>query len=159
MHRGLPQGGPRFPRGPRDLRADPRYRRLGRLLAEGKADKRQRGRAGRVGDPGRRGLPPPFWSVIVPLYNRTTYLKQCIDSVLDQDPGPQEMEILVIDDASPADLGAFVNDIGRGRIRYIRNPTNLGLYPSTNAAIQTARGRFLHILHDDDWVENGFYTK
>jgi glycosyltransferase involved in cell wall biosynthesis len=103
--------------------------------------------------------PRPFWSVIVPLYNRTAYLKQCIDSVLDQDPGPEEMEILVVDDASPGDLGAFVHDISRGRVRYIRNSTNLGLYPSTNAAIQAARGRFLHILHDDDWVENGFYAK
>jgi O-methyltransferase len=105
------------------------------------------------------GFPRPFWSVIVPLYNRKTYLKQCLDSVLDQDPGPQEMEVLVVDDGSPDDLGAFVREIGRGRVRYVRNPANLGLYASTNSAIQATRGRFLHILHDDDWVENGFYTK
>ena len=104
-------------------------------------------------------LPRPFWSVVIPLYERTQYLKQCMDSVLDQDPGPEEMEILVIDDASPTDLRGLVESLGRGRIRYIRNETNLGLYRSTNAVLQRTRGRWLHILHDDDFVLPGFYAK
>ena len=89
----------------------------------------------------------PFWSVVVPLYERRSYLKQCLDSILDQDPGPEEMEILVIDDASPSDLRDFVEGIGRGRVNYSRNANNLGLYASTNAALRTTRGRWLHILH------------
>ena len=101
----------------------------------------------------------PFWSVIVPLYERRTYLKQCLDSILGQDPGPAEMEILVVDDASPSDLSGFVGELGRSRVRYVRNASRLGLYPSTNAAIERASGRFIHILHDDDWVANGFYGK
>jgi tetratricopeptide (TPR) repeat protein len=102
--------------------------------------------------------PRPFWSVIVPLYERTAYLKQCLNSILDQDPGPHDMEILVIDDASPTDLRPVVEGLGRGRVAYIRNETNLGLYPSTNAGIRRARGRWLHILHDDDWVMPEFYA-
>jgi glycosyltransferase involved in cell wall biosynthesis len=101
----------------------------------------------------------PFWSVIVPLYERRAYLKECLDSVLAQDPGPREMEILVVDDASPSDLSGFVGELGRGRVGYIRNASTLSLYPSTNAAIAASTGRFIHILHDDDWVENGFYGK
>ncbi len=101
----------------------------------------------------------PFWSVIVPLYDRKTYLKQCLDSVLEQDPGPEDMEILVVDDGSPSDLSGLVHDAGRGRVRYLRNASNLSLYPSTNAAIEMTNGRFVHILHDDDSVENGFYRK
>ena len=108
-----------------------------------------------VRNPGAR----PFWSVIVPLYERGTYLKQCLDSVLEQDPGPGEMEILVVDDASPSDLSGLVGETGRGRVRYLRNASRLGLYPSTNAAIEATNGRFIHILHDDDWVANGFYRK
>ena len=69
------------------------------------------------------------------------------------------MEILVIDDASPSDLSGLVREAGRGRVRYLRNASNLGLYPSANAAIETANGRFIHILHDDDRVANGFYRK
>jgi len=100
----------------------------------------------------------PFWSVIVPLYNRRDYLKQCLTSVLEQYPGPKEMEIIVIDDASKNDMRSFVEDIGGERVKYIRNSANLGLYPSTNAAIRQARGNWLHILHDDDWVLPGFYA-
>jgi O-methyltransferase len=101
--------------------------------------------------------PRPFWSVIVPLYERTSYLKQCLDSILDQDPGPHDMEILVIDDGSRNDLQSLVENLGRGRVTYLRNKTNLGLYSSTNAGIRRTRGQWLHILHDDDWVMPGFY--
>jgi glycosyltransferase involved in cell wall biosynthesis len=100
----------------------------------------------------------PFWSVIVPLYERRQYLQQCLDSVLDQDPGPDEMEICVVDDASPSDLQGFVEGLGRGRAQYWRNATNLGERANTNLAIGRARGRWIHILHDDDWVLPGFYA-
>jgi glycosyltransferase involved in cell wall biosynthesis len=100
----------------------------------------------------------PFWSVIVPLYERQQFLKQCLDSVLDQDPGRENLEILVIDDASPSDLRGFVERLGRGRVSYMCNATNLGLYASTNIALRRTRGYWLHILHDDDWVLPGFYT-
>jgi hypothetical protein len=102
--------------------------------------------------------PRPFWSVIVPVFERTIYIRQCLDSILDQDPGPHDMEILVIDDASPTDLRPLVESLGRGRATYLRNTANLGLYPSTNAAIRRTRGQWLHILHDDDWVMPGFYA-
>jgi glycosyltransferase involved in cell wall biosynthesis len=102
--------------------------------------------------------PSPFWSVIVPLYERRDFLPQCLDSVLSQDPGPAEMEICIADDASPNDLREFAEELGRGRVQYVRNDSNLGLYPSTNRAIRRARGRWLHILHDDDWVLRGFYA-
>ena len=82
----------------------------------------------------------PFWSVIVPLYNRRDYLQQCLTSVLEKHPGQQEMEIIVIDDASTSDMRAFVERTGGG-IKYIRNDKNLGLYPSTNVAIRQTRGR------------------
>ena len=44
-------------------------------------------------------------------------------------------------------------------MEYRRNPTNVGLYPNTNRAIRTARGRWIHILHDDDWVDKKFYQE
>ena len=109
--------------------------------------------------PARNPGANPFWSGIVPLYERRTYLKRCLDCVLAQDPGRDEMEIVVVDDASPSDLSELVREAGRGRVRYLRNASKLGLYPSTNAAIEATNGRFIHILHDDDWVANGFYRK
>lgn len=103
------------------------------------------------------GKARPFWSVIVPIYERTKYLQDCLNSILDQDPGPDEMEIIVADDASPSDLSGLVSELGRGRVEYRRNSTNVGLYANTNRAIQTAHGKWVHILHDDDWVDKKFY--
>jgi protein O-GlcNAc transferase len=100
----------------------------------------------------------PFWSVIVPIFERQQFLAQCLGSILDQDPGPADLEICVVDDASPSPLADYVRELGRGRVEYVRNSTNLGLYPSTNRAIQKTRGRWLHVLHDDDWVLPGFYA-
>ena len=45
----------------------------------------------------------PFWSVMIPTYNRATYLERTLASVLAQDPGPQKMQIEVVDDASTSD--------------------------------------------------------
>src|SRR6476660_2949045 len=43
----------------------------------------------------------PFWSVMIPTYNaRADYLEETLRSVLQQDPGPDQMQIEVIDDAS-----------------------------------------------------------
>ena len=98
------------------------------------------------------GRKRPFWTVIVPIFKRREYLKQCLDSVLDQDPGPDEMEINVVDDASPGDMRQFVLGLGRGRVNYSRNPTNLRQHATTNLAITQSCGRWIHILHDDDWV-------
>lgn len=101
--------------------------------------------------------PRPFWSVIVPVFGRREYLGQCLASILQQDPGLAEMEIEVVDDAGPIDLSGLVQELGKGLVSYHRNASTLGLYASTNAAIRRARGRWIHILHDDDWIENGFY--
>ena len=43
----------------------------------------------------------PFWSVMIPTYNpRADYLEETLHSVLQQDPGPEQMQIEVIDDGS-----------------------------------------------------------
>jgi O-methyltransferase/8-demethyl-8-(2,3-dimethoxy-alpha-L-rhamnosyl)tetracenomycin-C 4'-O-methyltransferase len=104
--------------------------------------------------------PRPFWSVVVPVYDRRQYLAQCLGSVLSQDPGEADMEIIVADDSSPEAEGVqtMVEQLAGGRVSYSRNPSTLGLYASTNAALRRTRGRWVHILHDDDWVLPGFYA-
>ena len=49
-------------------------------------------------------MPPPpqrpFWSVMIPAYEPGPFLEAALAGVLAQDPGPEEMQIEVIDDAS-----------------------------------------------------------
>lgn len=104
----------------------------------------------------------PFWSVVIPVYathNRRQYLLQCLVSVLMQWRGQEEMEILLIDDASVPPLYDLVNTIGGGVIRYYRNPQNMGAYRNFNIGVALSRGQWIHLLHDDDYVLPGFYDR
>jgi glycosyltransferase involved in cell wall biosynthesis len=81
-------------------------------------------------------------------------------SVLDQDPGPDLMEILVCDDCPEHGAAERVaRGLVPGRIAYHPNSSNLGLAGNWNACIARARGRWVHILHQDDLVLPGFYDK
>jgi glycosyltransferase involved in cell wall biosynthesis len=127
-------------------------------------DSVSRSRAGFVSPPGiapLAGGPRPFWSVMIPVYNCDPgYLRETLQSVLDQDPGAAEMQIEVIDNCSTeGDVESLVREIGRGRIDFFRQPTNLGIVGNFNACIQRSRGQWVQILHGDDIVRPGFYAR
>ncbi|MCW5315421.1 tetratricopeptide repeat protein [Nostoc sp. KVJ3] len=101
----------------------------------------------------------PFWSVVITVYNRIDYLLECLASVLAQWQGDEQMEIIVMDDASRTPVFELVNSIGKGIIHYYRNQQNLGLPGNWNAGIALTRGCWIHLLHDDDYILPGFYTR
>jgi len=100
----------------------------------------------------------PFWSVVIPAYNRPDYLTHCLQSVLTQAASPEDMQILVVDDCSPTSLESVVQQVGQGRVEYHRNAANLGNSGTYNEGIQRSRGQWIHVLHDDDWVLPTFYS-
>jgi GT2 family glycosyltransferase len=63
------------------------------------------------------GEPRPLWSVIIPIYNSASYLRETLASVLAQEPSPDVMQIAVVDDHSTQDdAAAVVEELGRGRV-------------------------------------------
>lgn len=110
-----------------------------------------------VGD----GVSRPLWSVMIPSFNSVpSYLSQALDSVLAQDPGPEQMQIEVVDDCSTEDdLEATVRECGNGRVSFYRKPVNEGMAANFNTCVQRSRGRLVHILHSDDYVLPGFYLR
>lgn len=106
------------------------------------------------------GMHRPYWSVMIPTYNCANYLAQTLKSVLEQDPGPEEMQIAVIDDCSlKDDPEAVVKEIGKGRISFFRQPQNCGAIRNFNTCIERSVGQIVHILHGDDFVLPTFYKK
>lgn len=102
----------------------------------------------------------PLWSVMIPLYNSLEYLESTLSSVLLQDPGIGKMEIVVVDDCSTdGDVAAFVYQVGNGRIRYHRHKANIGLLRNFEACINLSKGHYIHLLHGDDEVVDGFYDE
>jgi len=89
----------------------------------------------------------PFFSVVIPLYNRAAQVGETIRSVLSQDWA--DFEIVVIDDGSRDDPLPVIDAIGDPRIRYIRQD-NAGGGAARNAGIKAAQGRYIAFLDSDD---------
>jgi glycosyltransferase involved in cell wall biosynthesis len=104
------------------------------------------------------GVERPFWSVMIPTYNCTGYLRRTLASVLAQDPGPEQMQIEVVDDCSTKDdPEAVVQEVGKGRVSFFRQPSNQGATRTFNTCLDRSVGRWIHILHGDDMVQPGYY--
>jgi Glycosyltransferases involved in cell wall biogenesis len=104
------------------------------------------------------GTPRPQWTVLIPTYNCAKYLETALASVLDQDPGIAEMEIIVVDDCSNADdPEEVVRRIGGSRVQFIRQAENVGKIRNFETGLLASRGYLIHQLHGDDRVRPGFY--
>jgi glycosyltransferase involved in cell wall biosynthesis len=102
----------------------------------------------------------PVWSVMIPTYNCINYLVETIQCVLAQDPGPDMMQIEVIDDFSTdGDVGALVKEIGKGRVGFFKQEVNRGSLRNFETCLNRARGKWIHLLHGDDRVKPGFYNE
>ena len=102
----------------------------------------------------------PFWSVMIPVYNRIKYLERALKSVLYQDPGADEMQIEVVDDNSAQENQEQIINILNlyDRVSYYRQASHVGMSANWNTCIQRAHGYWVHILHDDDMILPGFYV-
>jgi len=93
----------------------------------------------------------PAVSVIIPTFNRADLLPKAVGSVLSQTF--QDLEIVVVDDASGDCTPAVVHGLGDRRIRYVRHPANRGIAAARNTGVAHASGRYLAFLDDDDeWL-------
>jgi glycosyltransferase involved in cell wall biosynthesis len=87
--------------------------------------------------------------VCTPTYNRATYLKRAIDSVLAQ--SFRDFVLLVVDDGSTDDTPEVLASVTDPRLRYVRNPTNLGMVGCWNRCLELAPdSEFMARLDDDD---------
>ena len=102
----------------------------------------------------------PLWSVMIPTYNCADYLRKTLAAILAQDPGPELMQIEVVDDCSTNDNpAAVVAELGKNRVQFFRQSKNLGVTKNFDTCLERSQGHLVHILHGDDLVLEGFYSK
>ncbi|HSZ74527.1 MAG TPA: glycosyltransferase family 2 protein [Rhizomicrobium sp.] len=89
----------------------------------------------------------PFFSVVIPVYNRADALKTALESVRAQTC--QDFEIVVVDDGSRDNPAEIVDAFNDPRIRFIRQE-NRGGGAARNTGLDAARGRFVALLDSDD---------
>lgn len=100
----------------------------------------------------------PRWSVMIPSCDDRDRLPQALASVLAQDPGPEQMQIEVVDDASlDVDVASLVRDLAGDRVVVHRHPQRVGAPANFTACVRRSRGEWVHVLHADDLVLPGFY--
>lgn len=90
-------------------------------------------------------------SIIMPSYNTAPYIRETIQSVLDQTY--QNWELIIVDDCSTDNTDDVVASIKDERIRYLKNEKNSGAAVSRNRALREAKGRWIAFLDSDDlWM-------
>ncbi|MFZ5484193.1 MAG: glycosyltransferase [Pseudomonadota bacterium] len=97
--------------------------------------------------------------IIIPTYNYGRFLDECLGAVIAQTYG--DFSVLVIDNASEDDTEVIMRawTARDGRIRYLRNETNLGLRASLNKAYALVGGELVTLLSADDHWEPTFLEK
>ncbi|MBI2196487.1 glycosyltransferase family 2 protein [Candidatus Daviesbacteria bacterium] len=95
-------------------------------------------------------LDPKDFSVIIPTYNRSQFLKKAIHSVLRQDC--ISFEVIVGDNCSTDDTSKVVKSFKDRRIKYFKNRENLGFAGNIRRCFKRAQGDFIFTLGDDDLI-------
>jgi glycosyltransferase involved in cell wall biosynthesis len=94
----------------------------------------------------------PFFSIVIPTYSRAKDLKFAIYCVLRQTY--EDFEIVISDNASHDNTDEIVKSFSDKRIRYYRNEKNIGTMPNVQKVISLARGSYIFLHSDDDFLLN-----
>lgn len=87
-------------------------------------------------------------SVIMPVYNAELYIKECMDSILNQTL--DNFELIIIDDCSIDNTNQIISSYQDRRIKFFRNEINLGLTLNLNKAINISCGKYIVRMDSDD---------
>jgi len=100
----------------------------------------------------------PAISVIMPVYNAHEFLRESMDSLVNQTL--RDIEIICVDDGSTDDSLAILEEYARadGRVRVIAQP-NGGAGKARNTGMQYASGEYLSIVDCDDFFEPDMLEK
>lgn len=95
-------------------------------------------------------------TIIVPIYNVSSYLDKCINSIIDQTY--KELEIILVDDGSTDNCGEICDRYAQidGRINVVHK-VNGGLVSARKAGLNLARGDYIAFVDGDDWIEKDMY--
>jgi GT2 family glycosyltransferase len=94
-------------------------------------------------------------SIVIPVHNKATITRQCLDALLAEADDGVRREIIVVDDGS-TDLTAQVLAGFGDRIRVVRHDAARGFAAACNAGAATATGQFLVLLNNDTIPTQGW---
>ena len=87
-------------------------------------------------------------SVILPIYNAESYVKESIESILNQ--SFSDLELIIINDGSTDGSEKVILTFKDERIKYVKNETNLKLIETLNVGLKLAKGKYIARIDSDD---------
>lgn len=101
----------------------------------------------------------PLVSILIPVYNRENFIRECIESALAQTYA--NIEVVVVDNASTDDSWKICQQLAEwdSRVRIFRNNTNIGPVRNWQRCVAEAKGAFSKILFSDDYLEPSCLTE
>ena len=101
----------------------------------------------------------PTVSVVLPVFNAETYLKEAIESILTQQFA--DFECIILDDGSTDSSRMIIQDYARrdARVKAIINPENLGLVWTLNKGLSLCRGKYIARQDADDLSYSNRFTE
>jgi len=101
----------------------------------------------------------PILSVIIPVYNVSEYLREGLDSILNQDV--QDIEVICVDDCSTDDSLCILRDYQKRYKRIVikTHIQNRGPSATRNTGIKIAKGKYIAFFDPDDMACQNFYTE
>lgn len=97
------------------------------------------------------------FSIVLPTFNGATYLRQAIDSVLNQTF--TDFELIIRDDGSTDESLSLIESYHDSRVRILKSKERLGLFGNLNALIEEAQSALIHIFCQDDILEKNCLEK
>lgn len=94
----------------------------------------------------------PLISIIVPVYNKEAYLRECVDSILEQTY--RRIEVVLVDDESTDKSGVICDEFGRADMRVrVVHQKNGGPASACVTGMKTASGGYYMFVDSDDYLE------
>jgi glycosyltransferase involved in cell wall biosynthesis len=96
-------------------------------------------------------MKPPFFSIVIPTYNRADLILDTLESVLSQTY--KEFEVIVVDNCSTDNTkDVLLPYIQNGSISFIQHEKNYERSKSRNTGIKHAKGDYITFLDSDDFI-------
>jgi glycosyltransferase involved in cell wall biosynthesis len=99
-------------------------------------------------------------SAIVPVYNVSKYLRQCVDSILAQEL--DDLELILVNDKSPDPIDHRICKEYSEKyenVKYIIHKKNKNLGGARNSGLKVARGEYISFIDSDDWIDKKMYIE
>ena len=104
--------------------------------------------AGGTAVPENQEMPHPLISIIIPVYNVASYLRESLDSAIKQ--SYKNLEIIIIDDGSTDGSGAICDEYKNDPRITVIHQTHHGVSNSRNVGLDVATGEYIAFLDADD---------